>query len=160
MLVNGCYVPLVPGQEASLSVCSFTASPLLLSVASGTCLLLPREVGRSVLAGEVSLSTSCCFHWSSGIRCAQSGMLATGSWNPAIADFTLDRWTRGKKRKRNQHNLISTAPHSEHRFPAPSSKLCQIWLHHWKGTLYLHAAVQRRIWRPPQVSGTNKQLST
>ena len=25
-------------------------------------------------------------------------------------------------------------PHSEHRFPAPSSKLCQIWLRHWRGT--------------------------
>ena len=36
--------------------------------------------------------------------------------------------------------------HSEHHFPAPSSKLCQIWLRHWKGggTLYLRAAVHRR----------------
>ena len=30
---------------------------------------------------------------------------------------------------------------SEYRFPDPSSKLCQIWLRHWKGTLYLCAAV-------------------
>ena len=29
-------------------------------------------------------------------------------------------------------------------FSAPSSKLCQIWLHHWGGTLYLHTAVHRR----------------
>ena len=51
-------------------------------------------------------------------------------------------------------------PHSEHRFPAPSSKLCQIWWRHWRGTLYLHAAVYRhstlqkvrvlrRLWKQP-----------
>ena len=45
--------------------------------------------------------------------------------------------------------------HSEHRFPAPSSKLCQIWLRHWTGTLYLRAAVRRRGQLPPKVSGTN-----
>ena len=41
-------------------------------------------------------------------------------------------------------------PHSEHRFPAPSSKLCQIWLRHRRGTLYLRAAVHRRGQRPPK----------
>ena len=46
-------------------------------------------------------------------------------------------------------------PHSEHRFPAPSSKLCQIWLRHWRGTLYLPAAVYRRGQRPPKSLGTN-----
>ena len=45
--------------------------------------------------------------------------------------------------------------HSEHRFPAPSSKLCQIWLRHWRGTLYLRAAVHRRGQRPPKGLGTN-----
>ena len=45
--------------------------------------------------------------------------------------------------------------HSEHRFPAPSSKLGQIELHHWRGTLYLHAAVQRHGQCPPKGSGTN-----
>ena len=50
-----------------------------------------------------------------------------------------------------------TRPHtySEHRFPAPSSKLCQIWLRHWRGTFYLRAAVQRRGQRPPKGSGTD-----
>ena len=38
---------------------------------------------------------------------------------------------------------------------APSSKLCQIWLRHWRGTLYLRAAVHRRSQRPPKGSGTN-----
>ena len=37
--------------------------------------------------------------------------------------------------------LIQRGPHSKYRFLAPSSKLCQNWLHHWRGTLYLHAAV-------------------
>ena len=41
--------------------------------------------------------------------------------------------------------------HSEHRFPAPSSKLCQNWLRHWRGTdLYLQSAVHRRCQRPPK----------
>ena len=52
-------------------------------------------------------------------------------------------------------NKGSVATHSEHRFPAPSSKLCQIWLRHWRGTLYLRAAVQWRGQRPPKGSGTN-----
>ena len=43
------------------------------------------------------------------------------------------------------HSQISLADsHSQHCFSAPSSKLCQIWLHHWGGTLYLRAAVHRR----------------
>ena len=45
--------------------------------------------------------------------------------------------------------------HSEHRFPAPSSKLCQIWLRHWRGTLFLRAAVHRRGQRPPIGLGTD-----
>ena len=34
--------------------------------------------------------------------------------------------------------------HSEHRFPAPSSKLWHICLRHWRGTLYLRTAVHWR----------------
>ena len=41
-------------------------------------------------------------------------------------------------------SVTESYPHSEHRFPAPSSRLCQIWLRHWRGTLYLRAAVHRR----------------
>ena len=48
--------------------------------------------------------------------------------------------------------------HSEHRFPAPSSKLCQKWLLHWRGTLYLRAAVRRRWQRPPKAFGTSKTV--
>ena len=48
--------------------------------------------------------------------------------------------------------------HSEHRFPAPSSKLCQIWLRHWWGTLYEGAAVHRRRQRPPKGLGTDKTV--
>ena len=46
-------------------------------------------------------------------------------------------------------------PHSEHRFPALSSELCQIWLRHWRGTLYLGAAVHRRGQHPLKGFGTN-----
>ena len=52
-------------------------------------------------------------------------------------------------------NKSPAASHSEHRFLAPSSKLFQIWLHHWKGTLYLRAAVHRRGRHPPKGLGTN-----
>ena len=45
--------------------------------------------------------------------------------------------------------------HSEHRFPAPSSKLWHICLRHWRGTLYLRAAVHRRGQCPPKGLGTN-----
>ena len=45
---------------------------------------------------------------------------------------------------------------SEHHFPAPSSKLCQIWLRHGRGALYLRAAVHWRGQRPPKGSGTGK----
>ena len=42
------------------------------------------------------------------------------------------------------HSKAWCVTHSGHRFPAPSSKLCQNWLRHWRGTLYLPAAVHRR----------------
>ena len=47
-------------------------------------------------------------------------------------------------------------PHSQHHFQAPSSKLCQNWLRHRRGTLYLRAAVHRRCQPPPNGLGTNK----
>ena len=56
--------------------------------------------------------------------------------------------------------------HPEHRFPAPSSKLCQIWLRHWSGTLYLRAAVHWCSRHPLKGLGTDnaveatKRLST
>ena len=48
-----------------------------------------------------------------------------------------------------------THTHSEYRFPAPSSKLCQIWLCHWRGTLYLLTAVQQCSQRPSKGLGTD-----
>ena len=54
-----------------------------------------------------------------------------------------------------KQELTGKIPHSEHRFPAPSSKLCQIWLHHRRGTLDLRSAVHRRGQRPPKGLGTN-----
>ena len=48
--------------------------------------------------------------------------------------------------------------HSKHHFPAPSSKLCQDQFHHWRGTLYLHAAVHWHCQRPPECLGTNKTV--
>ena len=39
---------------------------------------------------------------------------------------------------------------------APSSKVCQNWLHHWRGTLYLQADVHQCCKRPLKGVGTNK----
>ena len=52
-------------------------------------------------------------------------------------------------------NLPTLLPHFEHRFLAPFARLCQIWLRHWRGTLYLRAAVHRRGQRPPKGSDTD-----
>ena len=38
----------------------------------------------------------------------------------------------------------------------PPLKLCQNWLRHWRGTLYLRAAVHRRCQRPRKGLGTKK----
>ena len=43
----------------------------------------------------------------------------------------------------SEYHQTGSRAHSEHRFPAPSSKLCQIWLRHWRGTLYLCTAIHR-----------------
>ena len=47
----------------------------------------------------------------------------------------------------------SFAPHSEHRFPAPSSKLCQNWLYTTTGALFISAQLStdaisalRKVW--------------
>ena len=48
--------------------------------------------------------------------------------------------------------------HSEYRFPTPSSKLCQNWLHHCRGTFHLRAAVHRRCQRPPKGLSTDKTV--
>ena len=49
----------------------------------------------------------------------------------------------------------SAITHAEHCFPGPSSKLCQSWLRHWRGTLHLHAAVHRCCQHPLKGLGTN-----
>ena len=64
------------------------------------------------------------------------------------AEFTVEA-------RRPAPKYINGWAHSEHRFPAPSSKLCQIELRHWRGTVYFCAAVQRRGQRPPKGSSTN-----
>ena len=55
-----------------------------------------------------------------------------------------------------QHSQVPTL---EHRFPAPSSKLCQIWLR-TEGAFfsYFRSAVHRRGQRPPNGLGTDKTV--
>ena len=76
----------------------------------------------------------------------------------------LDKWLSDKI---SEHKVIShpftgstpTPPplHDEPHAPSntPSSKLCQIWLHHRRGTLYLCAAVHQCGQRPLKGLGTN-----
>ena len=44
------------------------------------------------------------------------------------------------------------------RLLAPSSRLCHIWLCHWRGTLYLRAAVHWSCQHPLKGLGTNKTV--
>ena len=59
------------------------------------------------------------------------------SWNEVI-QISLSVFFFSSVNNISKETCYTT--HAKHRFPAPSSKLCQIWLHHWRGTLYLHAA--------------------
>ena len=63
--------------------------------------------------------------------------------------------------------LSSTRAQFEHLFPAPSSKLYQEWLRHWRGALNLQGferfeefywSVHCRCRRPPKGLGTNKTV--
>ena len=51
--------------------------------------------------------------------------------------------------------LWHVTSHSVHRFLAPFSKLCQNWLHYWRGTLLLRADVHQRRQRSLKGLGTN-----
>ena len=65
----------------------------------------------------------------------------------STAESTL-RWVQDTK----------SGAYPEHHFPAPSSRLRQNWLRHWRGTLYLRAAVHWRSQRPPKGLGTDKTV--
>ena len=86
----------------------------------------------------------------------------TRSWVPKVEQFRsylLDKaWTDGQTHTQVDMAIPVFATHSEHRFPAPSSKLCQIWLHHWRGTFYLCTAVHWHGQRPLKGSGTDKTV--
>jgi len=69
-----------------------------------------------------------------------------------ILSYSSSEWT---DKHHSAMSMTRSTSSSKHRFPAPSSKLCQNWLRHWRGTLYLRAAVHWRGQRPPKGSGTN-----
>ena len=68
--------------------------------------------------------------------------------------LSIGRWTAARLRERVPLQWCWEEELSLHSFPAPSSKpLCQNWLRHRRGTLYLRAAVgdavsalRRNIW--------------
>ena len=112
--------------------------------------------------------------------CGKKSQTSTTAWSESIFKRVRKGWNvEGQKgpqvqiwstREKRGGEIPSSPPvtvikrdkelmaHSKHRFPAPSSKLCQIWLPHWRSILYLRAAVQRRGQRPPKGSGTNKTV--
>ena len=60
---------------------------------------------------------------------------------------------------RNMHQFsvwtpFSSSEQTKPRFQAPFSKLCQIWLHHWRVSLYLHTDVHRCCQHPLKGLGT------
>ena len=55
-------------------------------------------------------------------------------------------------------SLTPLNAHSKHHFLAPSSKLCQNWLHHRRGALYLHATVHWCCQHPLKGLGTNMSV--
>ena len=62
-------------------------------------------------------------------------------------------------RKLSANEQTTFLPHSEHHFPAPSSKLCQNTGYATEGsTLYRRAGIHRRCHRPPNCLGTNKTV--
>ena len=66
--------------------------------------------------------------------------LSVAGWhNPT--EWGTQHWPGSKVPHCSLTNFTSSFTSSEYCFPAPSSKLCQIWLHHWRGTLYLCTAV-------------------
>ena len=86
-------------------------------------------------------------------------------WRATCRSCTLQTWKQYPL-LHYTYSIITTAgmlaiiqAHSEPRFLASSSKLCQNWFHHWRGsTLYLRPAVHRRCQRPPKNLGTNKTV--
>ena len=50
-----------------------------------------------------------------------------------------DRYVQGMEPARPEISPVNVCATLEHRFPAPSSKLCQIWLH-----LFFHGALRPR----------------
>ena len=64
--------------------------------------------------------------------------------------------TAGTSSRKIMLNRSRVVIHTEHRFQAASSKLCQNWLRHWRGTLYLHAFVHLRGQRSSKGLGITK----
>ena len=74
-----------------------------------------------------------------------------------LALLCLSRgWGIDERAFGNGGSKVGGLAHSEHRFPAPSSRLCQNWLWQWRSTLYLRETVHPRCRRPPKVLGTTK----
>ena len=76
-------------------------------------------------------------------------LVTLGDSRTRVAPFSVTR-----------HKLWHCPQSARHRFLAPSSKLCQIWLRRRRGTLCLRAAVHRRGQRSPKGLDTDHTPST
>ena len=108
--------------------------------------------------------------WTPPVHCCSPFFLCLHLWHPGSLSAAMKSQTRWSILiiTWKQCTMLSflclhlshPGSHFEHRFPAPSSKLCQNWLRHWRGTLYLRAAVHRRCQGPPNGLGTNNTDKT
>ena len=88
---------------------------------------------------------------------SQSGRMSNkerGKNNRRLAHWHCSDWAGGGALMNEPFGMVGLrwVVHSEHCFPAPSSRLCQ----HWRSTLSLREAVLPRCRRPPKVFGTAK----
>ena len=90
------------------------------------------------------------------VRTVECFWLQTPGWDEGSAVW----FPKGEKEDCRRRWVFYSEHVMVNRFPAPSSKLCQIWLHHWRDTLYLRAAVLWRGQRPPRGSAINKTVET
>ena len=132
-------------QWRSLSVSSFFAATAL-------CPQVVSQAPQNFRSSEMQDTFDGCFARQSMVASLASlsvrSFPMTPEWPGQYIHWNFRRWTSNTDTRPDSH--------SEHCFLAPSSKLCHnIWLRHWRGTLYLRAAVQRRGQRPPKGSGTN-----
>ena len=98
-------------------------------------------------AATLSSICSLCIYIRPGLLSFKTHIHAHPSTHPLMNVYppTHTHTSTPPQTHTQMHARTSIHPHSEYHFPTPSSKLCQIWLRHWRGTLYLWSAPSERF---------------